>query len=215
MTINSQIASILIAVIVLAPLLGAIIAGFGGKSIKNAGVNFFTIGLCGLSFVLGAILACGVFGGNEVYTASFYQWAPISSSFSFDVGFTVNKITVYMMLIVTSVSTLVHIYSIGYMKGEEGYARFFAYISGFTFAMLCLVMGNNFLLLFFGWEGVGLFSYLLIGFYSTREKAIVASLRAFLVNRVGDLGFLLGIGAVILYTGSVDYTTVFASLSEY
>ncbi|AIT09499.1 NADH:ubiquinone oxidoreductase subunit L [Candidatus Francisella endociliophora] len=214
MTINSQIASVLIAVIVLAPLLGALIAGFAGKSIKNAGVNFFTITLCGLSFVLSAILACGVFGSNEVYTVSFYQWAPISNLFSFDVGFTVNKITVYMMLIVTSVSTLVHIYSIGYMKGEEGYARFFAYISGFTFSMLTLVMGNNFLLLFFGWEGVGLFSYLLIGFYFTREKAIVASLRAFLVNRVGDLGFLLGIGAVILYTGSVDYTTVFASLSS-
>jgi NADH-quinone oxidoreductase subunit L len=212
MIISNQVAAVLIAVIVLAPLLGAIIAGFGGKSVKNAGVNFFTILLCGLSFVLSVILACGVFGGSEVYSVSYYQWAPVSKLFSFDVGFTVNRITVYMMLIVTFVSTLVHIYSIGYMKGEEGYARFFSYISGFTFAMLCIVMGNNFLLLFFGWEGVGLFSYLLIGFYFNRDNANVASLRAFIVNRIGDLGFLLGIGAVILYTGSVDYTTVFAAL---
>ncbi|QIV95444.1 NADH dehydrogenase subunit L [Allofrancisella inopinata] len=211
MIINNQIAAVLIAVIVLSPLLGAVIAGFFGRSVKNEGVSFFTISLCGLSFVLSAVLAYGVFNGH-VYDISFYQWAPISKEFSFDIGFTVNRITVYMMLIVTFVSTLVHVYSIGYMKGEEGYARFFAYISGFTFAMLCLVMGNNFLLLFFGWEGVGLFSYLLIGFYFNREKANVASLRAFIVNRVGDLGFLLGIGAVILYTGSVDYGTVFAAL---
>ncbi|AJC48514.1 NADH-quinone oxidoreductase subunit L [Allofrancisella guangzhouensis] len=211
MIINNQIAAILIAVVVLSPLLGAIIAGFFGKSVKNEGVSFFTISLCGLSFVLSGVLAYGVFNG-QVYDVSFYQWAPISKVFSFDVGFSVNRITVYMMLIVTFVSTLVHVYSIGYMRGEGGYARFFAYISGFTFAMLCLVMGNNFLLLFFGWEGVGLFSYLLIGFYFNREKANVASLRAFIVNRVGDLGFLLGIGAVILYTGSVDYSTVFAAL---
>ena len=212
MVINTQVAAVLIAVIILAPLSGALITGFGGKSIKNAGVSFFTISLCSLSFVLSVILAFGVFGAAEVYSVSFYQWALISNMFAFDVGFTVNKITVYMMLIVTFVSTLVHVYSIGYMKGEEDYARFFAYISGFTFAMLCLVMGNNFLLLFFGWEGVGLFSYLLIGFYFNRDKANVASLRAFIVNRIGDLGLLLGIGAVTLYTRSVDYTTVFAAL---
>lgn len=121
-----------------------------------------------MSFVLSVVLAYGVFHG-DVYSVTYYQWAPISNMFSFDVGFTVNRITVYMMLIVTFVATLVHVYSIGYMKGEDGYGRFFAYISGFTFAMLCLVMGNNFLLLFFGWEGVGLFSYLLIGF-TLREK---------------------------------------------
>ena len=144
MIINSQFAAVLIATIILAPLLGAIIAGFFAESIKNAGVNFFTVVLCGLSFVLSVILACGVFKG-AVYSATYYEWAPISNMFSFDVGFEVNRITVYMMLIVTFVSTLVHIYSIGYMKGEEGYGRFFAYISGFTFAMLCLVMGNNFL----------------------------------------------------------------------
>ena len=213
MIINSQIAAVLIGTIILAPMLGAIIAGFFGKNIKNSGVNFFTVALCGLSFVLSVILAYGVFNG-DIYSVTYYQWAPISNMFSFDVGFEVNRITVYMMLIVTFVSTLVHVYSIGYMKGEEGYGRFFAYISGFTFAMLCLVMGNNFLLLFFGWEGVGLFSYLLIGFYFTREKSNVASLRAFLVNRIGDLGFLLGIGAVILYTGSIDYKEVFASLSS-
>ena len=210
--INQLSVNIIIAIIVLAPLAGAIIAGFFNKSVKNEGVSFFTILLCGLSFVLSAVLAYGVFEHGDVYSVNYYSWAPVSSMFSFDVGFTVNKITAYMMLIITFVATLVHVYSIGYMKGEEGYGRFFAYISGFTFAMLCLVMGDNFLLLFFGWEGVGLFSYLLIGFYFNREKANVASLRAFLVNRVGDLGFLLGIGAVILYTGSVNYTEVFAAL---
>ncbi|MFC4892974.1 NADH-quinone oxidoreductase subunit L [Pseudofrancisella aestuarii] len=214
MMINNQIAAIVIAIIVLAPLVGAITAGFFSKSIKNEGVSFFTIVLCSVSFVLSAVLAYGVFFYGDVYSATYYSWAPISNKFSLDVGFTVNKITVYMMLIVTFVSTLVHVYSIGYMKGEEGYARFFSYISGFTFAMLCLVMGNNFLLLFFGWEGVGLFSYLLIGFYFNKDSANIASLRAFLVNRIGDLGFLLGIGAVILYTGSINYDTVFASLSS-
>ena len=214
MTVNIQTAAVLIAIIILAPLLGAIIAGFFSKSVKNEGVSFFTIFLCGLSFVLSLVLAYGVFEQNTSYSVEFFSWAFISKTFSFDVGFTVNRITVYMMIIVTFVSTLVHVYSIGYMRGEKGYARFFAYISGFTFSMLCLVMGNNFLLLFFGWEGVGLFSYLLIGFYFNREKANVASLRAFIVNRIGDLGFLLGIGAVILYTHSVDYKTVFAALSN-
>ena len=211
--INQLTANIFITIIILAPLLGAIIAGFLNKSVKNEGVNFFTILLCSLSFILSAILAYGVFCHSEVYSVTYYDWAPITNKFHFEVSFTVNRITAYMMLIITFVSTLVHIYSIGYMRGESGYGRFFSYISGFTFAMLCLVMGNNFLLLFFGWEGVGLFSYLLIGFYFTRDNANVASLRAFIVNRVGDLGFLLGIGAVIYYTGSVDYKTVFASLS--
>ena len=213
MLINNKIAAALIVTVVLAPLLGALIAGFLGKVIRSKGVNFFTISLCCLSFAISVVLAYGVFSG-DVYSVTFYNWAAVSKEFSFNVSFTVNKITAYMMLMVTFVSTLVHIYSMGYMRLEDGYSRFFAYISGFTFAMLCLVMGNNFLLLFFGWEGVGLFSYLLIGFYFNREKANTASLRAFIVNRIGDLGFLLGIGAVILYTGSVDYNTVFAALPD-
>ena len=149
-----------------------------------------------------------------MYSVNYYAWAPISDTFSMNVSFTVDRISVYMMLIVTFVSTLVHIYSIGYMKGESGYCRFFAYISGFTFAMLCLVMGDNFLMLFFGWEGVGLFSYLLIGFYFKKDAANEASLKAFIANRVGDLGFLLGIGAVIYYTNSIDYNTVFNMLNS-
>lgn len=151
---------------------------------------------------------------GEVYTANFYTWAPITDGFNMTVGFTVDRLSAFMMLIVTFVATLVHIYSIEYMRGEDGYARFFAYISGFTFAMLCLVMGNNFLMLFFGWEGVGLFSYLLIGYYFKSEAANQASLKAFIANRVGDLGFLLGIAAVIFYTNSIDYTTVFATVGS-
>ena len=115
------------------------------------------------------------------------------------------------MVVVTFVSFLVHVYSVGYMQGDSGYTRFFSYISGFTFAMLALVMSNNFLLLFFGWEGVGLFSYLLIGFWFERESANYASLKAFIANRVGDLGFLLGIAVVLTYFGSLDYQTVFAA----
>ncbi|MBK2125625.1 NADH-quinone oxidoreductase subunit L [Fangia hongkongensis] len=203
----------IIAVILLAPALGAILAGFFPKKIKLSGVNFVTIILVGLSFVLSLMLAYGVFFQNQTFTATYFDWA-MFPSIGMKVSFTVDRLSVFMMLIVTFVSMLVHIYSMGYMRGEEGYARFFAYISGFTFAMLCLVMGNNFLLLFFGWEGVGLFSYLLIGFYFNKDSANEASLRAFIINRVGDLGFLLGIGAVIYYTGSIDYNTVFTAVAN-
>ncbi len=203
----------IIAVILLAPALGAILAGFFPKKIKLSGVNFVTIILVALSFVLSLMLAYGVFFQNQTFTATYFDWA-MFPSIGMKVSFTVDRLSVFMMLIVTFVSMLVHIYSMGYMRGEEGYARFFAYISGFTFAMLCLVMGNNFLLLFFGWEGVGLFSYLLIGFYFNKDSANEASLRAFIINRVGDLGFLLGIGAVIYYTGSIDYNTVFTAVAN-
>ena len=201
----------IIAVIILAPALGAIIAGFFSKQVQLSGVNFITIGLVALSFVLSVVLAYGVYVHNDVYTVHYFDWA-LFPSIGMAVSFSVDKLSVFMMLIVTFVSTLVHIYSIGYMRGESGYARFFAYISGFSFAMLCLVMGNNFLLLFFGWEGVGLFSYLLIGYYFEKDSANEASLRAFIVNRVGDLGFLLGIAAVIYYCNSIDYNTVFSAV---
>ncbi len=203
----------IIAIIILAPALGAIVAGFFSKRVQLTGVNCITIGLVLLSFILSIVLALGVYLHNDVYTVTYFNWA-LFPSLGMKVSFTVDKLSVFMMLIVTFVSTLVHVYSIGYMKGEAGYARFFAYISGFTFAMLCLVMGNNFLILFFGWEGVGLFSYLLIGYYFDKDSANEASLRAFIVNRVGDLGFLLGIAAVIYYCNSIDYNTVFTAVSN-
>ncbi len=203
----------IIAIIILAPAFGAIAAGFFAKKVQPIGVNCITIGLVGLSFILSVVLALGVYLNNAVYTATYFNWA-LFPSLGMKVSFTVDRLSAFMMVIVTFVSALVHIYSVGYMRGEAGYARFFAYISGFTFAMLCLVMGNNFLLLFFGWEGVGLFSYLLIGYYFDKDSANEASLRAFIINRVGDLGFLLGIAAVIYYCNSIDYSTVFTTIAN-
>src|SRR5208282_1291221 len=138
-----------------------------------------------------------------------YRWATVGS-LHFDVGFLIDPLTATMMVVVTFVSLMVHIYTIGYMRGDPGYNRFFSYISLFTFSMLMLVMANNFVQLFFGWEAVGLVSYLLIGFWYTRPTAIYANLKAFIVNRVGDFGFLLGIALVLLYFGTLDYATVFA-----
>ncbi|MFZ9035197.1 MAG: NADH-quinone oxidoreductase subunit L [Francisellaceae bacterium] len=203
----------IIAIIILAPALGAILAGFFPVQIKLNGVNVFTTSLVLLSFLLSCYLAYGVYVENSVFHVSYFNWA-VFKQISMSVSFVVDRLSVFMMLIVTFVSTLVHLYSVGYMKGESGYARFFAYISGFTFAMLCLVMSDNFLVLFFGWEGVGLFSYLLIGFYFDRNRANEASLRAFIMNRVGDLGFLLGIAAVVYYTNSLDYQAVFAAVKH-
>ena len=212
MIIDDILTTTAITVIVFSPLMGALISGLGFKYIKRQGVNFFTTIFCMFSFLCSVFLAYGVFNRSEIYSVKYYEWASITNKFHFDVGFTVDRLSAYMMLIVTFVSTLVHVYSIGYMKEDDGYGRFFSYISAFTFAMLCLVMGDNLLLLFFGWEGVGLFSYLLIGFYFNRNKAVVAGFKAFIFNRVGDLGFLLGIGAVIFYTGSIDYQDIFATL---
>jgi len=206
--------NILIATVILTPLAGAIIAGFLPQIFARSGVSFFTTTLTLLSFILSCVLAYFVFSNGESYNVDFYTWIGISKHLNINVGFMVDRISVFMILIVTFVSTLVHLYSIGYMQEEDGYCRFFAYISGFTFTMLCLVMGNNFLILFFGWEGVGVFSYLLIGFYFDRDKANHASLKAFIMNRVGDLGFLLGIGIVLYYCRSLDYQTVFGSLSN-
>ena len=134
----------------------------------------------------------------------------VSDGIRFEIGFLIDGLTALMMVVVTGVSLAVHVYTIGYMHDDPGYQRFFSYISLFTFAMLMLVMSNNFLQLFFGWEAVGLVSYLLIGFwYKKRDTAIYANLKAFLVNRVGDFGFLLGIAVVLMYTGSLDYYEVF------
>jgi NADH-quinone oxidoreductase subunit L len=193
----------------LASLFGAIIAGFFGKQIGRSGAHCITIIGVGVSFVLSLLVLKSVaFDGAAIYNQSVYTWM-ISDGIRFEVGFLVDGLTALMMAVVTAVSLMVHIYTIGYMHDDDGYQRFFSYISLFTFSMLMLVMSNNFLQLFFGWEAVGLISYLLIGFWFKKETAIYANMKAFLVNRVGDFGFLLGIAVILMYTGSLDYYEVF------
>jgi NADH-quinone oxidoreductase subunit L len=195
--------------IVLAPLAAAIIAGLAGKRIGRAGAHWVTITGVGISCGLSLLVLKNMFwGGAPAENISVYTWA-VTDGLHMEVGFLVDRLTALMMCVVTFVSLMVHIYTIGYMHDDPGYQRFFSYISLFTFAMLMLVMSNNFLQLFFGWEAVGLVSYLLIGFWFKRESAIFANLKAFLVNRVGDFGFLLGIAGVVMMTGSLDYATVF------
>ncbi len=190
--------------IVLAPLAAAIVAGLFGKQIGRAGAHWITIVAVGLSFALSTlVLKAMVFDGASAENISLYTWA-VTDGLSMEVGFLVDRLAALMMVVVTFVSFMVHIYTIGYMQDDPGYQRFFSYISLFTFSMLMLVMSNNFLQLFFGWEAVGLVSYLLIGFWYKRETAIFANLKAFLVNRVGDFGFLLGIAGVVMFAGSLD-----------
>lgn len=192
----------------LAPLFGAIAAGLFGKVIGRAGAHTVTILGVAIAFFTSLVIFQDVQAGN-VFNGTLYTWAS-SGALTFEVGFLVDSLTVMMMLVVTFVSLMVHIYTIGYMSEDPGYQRFFSYISLFTFSMLMLVMSNNFLQLFFGWEAVGLVSYLLIGFWYTRPTAIFANMKAFLVNRVGDFGFLLGIGLVAAYAGTLNYAEVFA-----
>ncbi len=171
-----------------------------------------TIACVAVSFLLSLYVAAVIFNGTaETVNSNLYTWASGGDLFpyAFHIGFLIDPLTVIMLVVVTFVSLLVHIYSIGYMVDDEGYQRFFSYISLFTFMMLMLVTANNFLQLFFGWEGVGLVSYLLISFWYHRESAIEGGLKAFLVNRVGDFGFILGIGMLLAYLGSLDYETVF------
>lgn len=194
----------------LASLAGALITGFFGKQIGRSGAHFVTISGVAVSFILSLLVLHDVaFEGAPIYNQSVYTWM-ISDGIRFEVGFLIDGLTALMMAVVTGVSLMVHIYTIGYMRDDDGYQRFFSYISLFTFSMLMLVMSNNFLQLFFGWEAVGLVSYLLIGFWFKRETAIYANLKAFLVNRVGDFGFLLGIAVLLMFTGSLDYYEVFA-----
>ena len=193
----------------LAPLVGAIVAGLFGRLTGRAGAHRVTIAGVALSTVASAVVFYDVMQGN-LFNGTVYTWAA-SAGITFEIGFLIDQLSATMMLVVTFVSLMVHIYTIGYMVDDPGYQRFFSYISAFTFAMLMLVMSNNFLQLFFGWEAVGLMSYLLIGFWYTRPTAIYANLKAFLVNRIGDFGFILGIALVLVYFGTLDYASVFAA----
>jgi len=190
-----------------APLVGAIIAGLFGRQVGRTGAHTVTILGVLVSFIASAITLMDVLAGNT-FNGALYTWSVIGDV-NFEVGFLIDTLTATMMCVVTFVSLMVHVYTIGYMAEDPGYQRFFSYISLFTFSMMMLVMSNNFLQLFFGWEAVGLVSYLLIGFWYTRPTAIYANLEAFLVNRVGDFGFVLGIGLVLAYFGSMDYAQVF------
>jgi NADH-quinone oxidoreductase subunit L len=202
-------------IIALSPLAGAIIAGFFGRKIGKVGSHIVTIASvavsCGLSIQL---LLAFLSGEATAVNQNVYTWM-VSGDITLNVGFMIDSLTLVMMCVVTFVSLMVHIYTIGYMHDDPGYQRFFAYISLFTFAMLMLVMSNNFLQLFFGWEAVGLVSYLLIGFWFKKESAIFANMKAFLVNRVGDFGFLLGIAAVMMSFGTLDYAEVFAQSPQF
>ncbi|KTC96992.1 NADH-quinone oxidoreductase subunit L [Legionella feeleii] len=204
-------------IIVLAPLLGSIIAGFFRNQIGRSGAHSVTIAGVGLSFLLSLYVAVLILTGSaDSVNSNVYTWASGGDLFpyAFHIGFLIDPLTVVMLVVVNFVSLLVHIYSIGYMADDDGYQRFFSYISLFTFMMLMLVTANNFLQLFFGWEGVGLVSYLLISFWYDKESAIEGGLKAFIVNRVGDFGFVLGIAMVLAYTGSLDYDTVFQSANH-
>ena len=202
----------LLLTVALAPLAGALIAGLAGKSVGHRGAHFFTILGVFIAFVGSCVVLSQVAAGAR-FNETLYEWAVVGKTVM-EVGFMVDGLTAMMMVVVTFVSLMVHVYTIGYMEGDPGYQRFFSYISLFTFSMLMLVMSNNFLQLFFGWEAVGLVSYLLIGFWFKRPTAIFANMKAFLVNRVGDFGFILGIGLVVAYTGSLNYTEVFAKGPE-
>ncbi len=191
----------------LAPLAGAIVAGLFCRVIPRWLAHTATILGVAVAFITSIVIFQDVQAGNS-FNGTVYQWLA-SGEYKFEVGFLIDKLTVTMMLVVTSVSLMVHLYTIGYMQEDPGYNRFFSYISLFTFSMLMLVMSNNFMQLFFGWEAVGLVSYLLIGFWYTRPTAIFANMKAFLVNRVGDFGFILGIGLVLAHFGSLQYKEVF------
>ena len=199
--------TLLYLLVPIAPLLGAIVAGFFGRAIGR--VNAHRVAITGVTVALLAslVILADVLSGNT-FNGAIYTWATIGTM-RLEVGFLIDTLSATMMVVVTSVSLAVHIYTIGYMHDDPGYQRFFSYISLFTFSMLMLIMSNNFLQLFFGWEAVGLVSYLLIGFWYTRPTAIHANLKAFLVNRVGDFGFILGIGLVLAYAGTLDYAQVF------
>ncbi|MDD2608971.1 MAG: NADH-quinone oxidoreductase subunit L [Giesbergeria sp.] len=210
-------ASTLLAV-PLAPLVGAALAGifgtaFGGNWIGRRASHMLTIAGVLIAFVLSAMTLQSVLVDGARFNETIYTWMVVGG-LKMEVGFLIDSLTAMMMCVVTFVSLMVHIYTIGYMKEDEGYNRFFSYISLFTFSMLMLVMSNNLLQLFFGWEAVGLVSYLLIGFWFNKPSAIFANMKAFLVNRVGDFGFILGIGLIAAYTGTLNYSEIFSKATE-
>ena len=192
-----------------APLVGAMVAGFAGRAIgKKATHRVAILGV--LVSLLASLWVMHDVSQGNTFNGALYSWAVIGK-LKMEVGFLIDQLTAMMMVVVTFVSLMVHVYTIGYMEEDDGYQRFFAYISLFTFSMLMLVMSNNLLQLFFGWEAVGWVSYLLIGFWYTKPSAIYANLKAFMVNRVGDFGFVLGIGLLVAWTGSLDYAEIFAA----
>jgi NADH-quinone oxidoreductase subunit L len=202
----------------MAPLAGAVLAGilgtqFGGNWIGRRLTHSLTILGVLIAFILSASKLKSVAIDGASFNETLYTWMTVGD-LKMEVGFMVDGLTAMMMCVVTFVSLMVHIYTIGYMDEDEGYNRFFAYISLFTFSMLMLVMSNNMLQLFFGWEAVGLVSYLLIGFWYNKPTAIFANMKAFLVNRVGDFGFILGIGLIAAYTGTLNYTEAFAQAAD-
>ena len=202
----------LLLTVPLAPLAGALIAGLAGKWVGRRGAHFFTILGVFIAFVC-SVMVLGQVANGARFNETLYEWM-VLGKLVMEVGFLVDGLTAMMMVVVTFVSLMVHVYTIGYMDGDPGYQRFFSYISLFTFSMLMLVMSNNFLQLFFGWEAVGLVSYLLIGFWFKRPTAVFANMKAFLVNRVGDFGFILGIGLIAAYAGTLNYGEAFAKAGE-
>ncbi|MBI3156171.1 MAG: NADH-quinone oxidoreductase subunit L [Burkholderiales bacterium] len=209
---SATISQNLLLVVVLAPLAGALVAGLAGRVVGRAGAHTVTILGVAVAFVASVLTLLAVLDGAR-FDQTIYEWATVGG-LTMEVGFLVDGLTAMMMVVVSFVSLMVHVYTIGYMEGDPGYQRFFAYISLFTFSMLMLVMSNNFLQLFFGSEAVGLVSYLLIGFWYKRPSAIFANLKAFVVNRVGDFGFILGIGLLVAYGGSLNYAETFAKAGQ-
>jgi NADH-quinone oxidoreductase subunit L len=209
----SQLSQNMLVAVPLAPLAGAIIAGLFGRYVGRRGAHFFTILGVLISFILSALVLKAVAVDGARFNATVYEWL-VLGDLKMEVGFLIDGLSAMMMCVVTFVSLMVHIYTIGYMEEDPGYQRFFAYISLFTFSMLMLVMSNNMLQLFFGWEAVGLVSYLLIGFWYKKPTAIFANMKAFVVNRVGDFGFILGIGLLVAFAGSLNYTEIFAQADE-
>ncbi|MEL4178268.1 NADH-quinone oxidoreductase subunit L [Roseateles sp. PN1] len=210
---SAQLSQNMLLAVPLAPLVGAVVAGFFGKQVGRRGAHSVTILGVLISFILSAMTLNAVVNDGAHFNQTIYEWMVVGG-LKMEVGFLVDSLTAMMMCVVTFVSLMVHIYTIGYMEEDPGYQRFFSYISLFTFSMLMLVMSNNMLQLFFGWEAVGLVSYLLIGFWYTKPTAIFANMKAFLVNRVGDFGFILGIGLLVAYSGSLNYGEVFAKKDE-
>ncbi len=203
----------LLLAIPLAPLVGAVVAGLFGKTVGRRGAHSITILGVLIAFILSAMVLKSVAVDSARFNSTVYEWM-VLGGLKMEIGFLIDGLSAMMMCVVTFVSLMVHIYTIGYMEEDPGYQRFFSYISLFTFSMLMLVMSNNFLQLFFGWEAVGLVSYLLIGFWYTKPSAIFANMKAFLVNRVGDFGFILGIGLIVTYAGTLNYGEAFAKGPE-